>query len=84
MAVVIATLVKVHWRCFGQVFCPLDVQEVPTPSIPLCDMMHSYSSPEVIRHHMDNTFKMAEQKRPNSGCLMTLLNYITHHETIYH
>ena len=64
MAVVIATLVKVSWRLFGQVFCPLGVQEVPTSSIPLCDMIHSYSYPEVMRDHMDDTFKMAERKGP--------------------
>ena len=34
-----ATLVKVCWRLLGWVFSPLDVQEVPTPSILLCDMM---------------------------------------------
>ena len=64
MAVIIATLVKVSWRLFGQVFCPLGVQEVPTSSIPLCDMIHSYSYPEVMRDHMDDTFKMAERKGP--------------------
>ena len=85
IAVVIATLVKVSWRLLGQVFCPLGVplrsSHIFYPTLwydALLQLSWSHETPH------GQHFQDGRAKRPNSGFLMALLNYITHHETTHH